>query len=426
MSRANKRWFRKKSIFSRGMSFDKSFSKKNMFSQKRHHWGRIAFICSVIICLVALCGYFYVKNKEIVKISIQIPDAVIRQDELLPEIKVDLDCEKESKTAQLFLEEIQSGAAYEIFTEGDLSQEGTYELALKWSDSIAEKLSAEWKSKIKVEISAGKLTVKNKNGDWDGNKFKKLDESYAVNEFITSKGKDYFFDAEGNKVSGEYKINGVTYYFSDEGVFDVEKNKLHPGKPMIALTFDDGPGLYTEDLLAIFEEHNSRATFFVLGQQVKSFPTSIKKMKELGCEIGNHTYAHKRLTELSEKDMKSQISKTNKALKEVIGEETKLVRPTYGAVNSAVRKYVKYPFIMWSLDTEDWKLKDATKISELILSEVEDGDIVLMHDIHEFTFEAMKIVIPELVSRGYQLVTVSELASTHGVTFEKGTKYFEF
>lgn len=426
MSRANKRWFRKKSIFSRRMSFDKSFSKKNMFSQKRYHWGRMAVICSVIICVIVFLSYFLVKNREISKINIQIPDVLIRQDEALPEIKIEVNCEKESKITQLFLEEIQTEAAYEIFTDGDLAQEGTYELALKWSDAIAEKLSSEWKSKIKVEISAGELTVKNKFGDWEGNKFKKLDESYAVNEFITSEGKDYFFDAEGNKVSGEYQINGLTYYFSDEGVFDVEKNKLHPGKPMVALTFDDGPGLYTEDLLAIFEEHNSRATFFVLGQQVESFPTSIKKMQELGCEIGNHTYAHKRLTELSEKDMKSQISKTNKALKEVIGEGTKLVRPTYGAVNSAVRKYVKYPFIMWSLDTEDWKLKDAAKISELILSEVEDGDIVLMHDIHEFTFEAMKTVIPELVSRGYQLVTVSELASTHGVKFETGTKYFEF
>jgi len=113
-------------------------------------------------------------------------------------------------------------------------------------------------------------------------------------------------------------------------------------------------------------------------------------------------------------------------LKEIIGEGTKLVRPTYGDVNASVRKYVKYPLIMWSLDTEDWKVKDSKKIAETILSQIEEGDIILMHDIHDFTFEAMKTVIPELVERGYQLVTVSELAEWKDIDLEKGTKYFEF
>ena len=113
-------------------------------------------------------------------------------------------------------------------------------------------------------------------------------------------------------------------------------------------------------------------------------------------------------------------------MKEIIGENTKVVRPTYGAVNTSVLKYVKYPLIICAIDTEDWQLKDATKIKEAVLTQVEDGDIVLMHDIHDFTVEAMKEVIPELVNRGYQLVTVSELAEIKGVTMEKGEKYFEF
>lgn len=410
MSRANKRWFRK----------------KNMFSQRKSRLGSIALICAGIVCIGALSTYLFMRMQEVAKVDIEIPDTVILQDETLPEIVVQAACEKDNKFVQEFMEAIHAGAAYQIQTDGDLSIEGKYELSLVWNEETAEKLSGEWRKKIKVDIEPGTLIVKNKYGEWEGDKFKKWDETYAANEFITSKEKDYYFDEDGNKVTGEYQINGGTYYFSKDGVFDVEKNKLHPGKPMIALTFDDGPGIYTEDLLALFEENDSRATFFVLGQQAESFPTSIKKMKEIGCEIGNHTYSHRRLTELSEKDMKSQINKTNKALKEIIGEGTKFVRPTYGAINSSVRKYVKYPYIMWSLDTEDWKLKDSAKIAEAILSQVEDGDIVLMHDIHEFTYEAMKTVIPELVNRGYQLVTVSELASAHGVTLEKETKYFEF
>jgi peptidoglycan/xylan/chitin deacetylase (PgdA/CDA1 family) len=149
-------------------------------------------------------------------------------------------------------------------------------------------------------------------------------------------------------------------------------------------------------------------------------------MKEIGCEIGNHTYSHRDLADLSKKDILSQINKTNKVVKDLIGANSKLVRPPFGSVDSSVRKNVKYPLIMWSLDTEDWKLKDAAKIREVILSQVEEGDIVLLHDIHEFTFEAMKMVIPELIEKGYQLVTVSELAEWNGVKLEKGTKYFEF
>ena len=397
-----------------------------MFSKRKHNWGGLILLCVIIVCAAALGIYFFSKNQEVVKVNFKVSDASILQDEEMPIVAVHASAEKENKLVQKFIEEVQAGKGYQIQTEGDLSLEGEYMLSLVWNDDVAEKLAGEWKQKIKVNVESGTLTVKNKFGEWEDNKFKKIDGTYALNEFITSKGNEYYFDQDGNKVTGEYQINGYTYYFSEEGIFDSDKNKIHPGKPMIALTFDDGPGAYTEDLLALLEEYDSRATFFVLGQQVKSFPTSIKKMKEIGCEIGNHTYAHKRLTELSEKDMKAQINKTNKAVKEVIGEGTKLVRPTYGSVNSAVRKYVKYPLIMWSLDTEDWKLKDAAKISEAILTQVKDGDIILMHDIHDFTMEAMKTVIPELVEEGYQLVTVSELASTHGVSMKNGEKYFNF
>jgi peptidoglycan/xylan/chitin deacetylase (PgdA/CDA1 family) len=254
----------------------------------------------------------------------------------------------------------------------------------------------------------------------------KRDGTYAANEFIVSNGKEYYLDSEGNKVTGEYVINGLTCYFSKEGVYDVEKNEIHPGKPMIALTFDDGPGLYTEDLLNFFKENDVKGTFFVLGEQVEKFPDVVRIMDEIGCQIGNHTYSHERLTDLSVEDMDIQINKTNEVLQSILGKETQIVRPTYGSVNSTVREHVNYPLIMWSLDTEDWKWKDAKKIVDVILGNVKDGDVVLMHDIHDFTVEAMKMVIPILKEQGFQFVTVSEMAAFKGTNMENGMKYFEF
>lgn len=408
MSRANRNWFHKKSRFPK---------KLGIF---------LVILVAVLLCVGIVGVRHFDKTKNILIINIQVDNYEMFQDETLPEIKVEAVCDDADEEIQKFIADIHAGIGYSIFTEGDLSKEGNYTLDLEWEESVKEKLSGEWKDKVKCNVKKGNLVVKNKYGVWDGDKFKKHDETYAADEFIVWEGKDYYFDEMGNKVAGEYVINGYTYYFTDDGVFDAEKNKIHPGKPLIALTFDDGPGLYTEALIDVLVENGARATFFVLGEQVKKFPDVIRKMDEAGCQIGNHTYSHRRLTELSKEDMEFQIKETNKIIEEILGKETKLVRPTYGAVNESVRKNVDYPLVMWSLDTEDWDLKDAKAIEEVILSQVKEGDIVLMHDIHDFTFEAMKNVIPKLIEEGYQLVTVAELAAINGVVMKNGVKYFEF
>ncbi len=435
MSRANKRWFRQKRTFHRRKSFGGSSIRGSMFSKRKRNWGGIVLACIAVLFIGISAFYFFTEGIEVVanepkiektSLKIQMADVTIYQDESLPEIVLDVQGESKDPSIQGFIENIQAGTGYSIQADGDLTQEGEYKLSLIWDDEVAGKLAGEWKNIIDIKIYAGNVTVKNNIGEWEGNQFKKRDGTYAVDEFIVLHGDEYYFDQDGHKVTGECEIGGRTYYFTEDGIFDTEKNTFHPTKPKIAITFDDGPGLYTEELLAILEENGARATFFLLGKQVKSFPEAVEKMQEIGCEIGNHTYSHARLSELSKKDMKSQIDKTNKAVKDVIGSSTGLVRPPYGDVTSSVRKNVKYPLIMWSLDTEDWKLKDAAKITECVLSQVEDGDIVLLHDIHDFTFEAMKTVIPELIERGYQLVTVSELAEWNDVTLEDGTKYFGF
>ena len=205
-----------------------------------------------------------------------------------------------------------------------------------------------------------------------------------------------------------------------------EEVALTADTPMIALTFDDGPGGYTDELINLLEEYDSKATFFVLGSNVVKYPETIKRMDELGHEIGNHSYYHPKLTDLPGDSVYYEIEWTNDAVQQVVGYRTKLVRPTYGAINDTVRANAAYPFAMWSVDTTDWERKDASQIANYILTTVKDGDVVLLHDIHEFTLEAMKIVIPALKAQGYELVTFSEMAEIHGVTMESGEKYFKF
>ncbi len=205
-----------------------------------------------------------------------------------------------------------------------------------------------------------------------------------------------------------------------------EERVIDPNKPMIALTFDDGPGDHTDKLLDILEKYDAKATFFLTGTQVNRYPDEILRMKKMGCEIANHTENHKELTRLKKKEIKSQVQKTNDKIKKITGEGAKLVRPPYGSVNEKVKETVKKPLILWSVDTYDWKKKNAKKITKYIKKSVKDGDVVLLHDIHGFTVKSMEKVIPYLVKQGYQLVTVSEMAEARGVNLKPGERYFDF
>ena len=217
----------------------------------------------------------------------------------------------------------------------------------------------------------------------------------------------------------------------DQQVAKVEEEKepetvLDSNKPMIALTFDDGPSKYTGEILDTLELYDVKATFFVLGSRVEQYPETMKKMNEIGCEIASHTYHHHDLTKLPPEGVISEISSTNVAVKNVLGYETYLVRPPYGATTEEVRANIGYPLVMWSVDTTDWQSKDAASVVNHVLSVAKDGDVVLMHDIYESTVEAVKMMIPILQERGYQIVTVSEMAKARGATLEHGQNYYHF
>lgn len=202
-----------------------------------------------------------------------------------------------------------------------------------------------------------------------------------------------------------------------------ERN-IDPNKPMIALTFDDGPHKNTTiPILDTLKLYNGVGTFFILGNRVKNNENLLKRMISEENEIGNHSFSHKQLTTISSSEVKSQIDKTQRAVLEVTGSKPKVMRPTYGSYNSKLKSQIDMPMILWSIDTLDWESRDPIKIATHVLDNVEDGDIILMHDIYESTVDAVKILVPELISRGYQLVTVSELYELKGEALQVGNIY---
>ncbi|MDE5888805.1 MAG: polysaccharide deacetylase family protein, partial [Bacilli bacterium] len=203
---------------------------------------------------------------------------------------------------------------------------------------------------------------------------------------------------------------------------------IDPSKPMVALTFDDGPNAKsTPRILDTLEKYNVRATFFDLGSLMLRYPEIVKREAKLG-EVGTHTYSHKNLNKLSPEELAEELRLSREASVQVLGYEPKLLRPPYGNANANVRAGISdMAIINWNVDSLDWKYRNK----DLTLNEIDkfgdlDGKIILMHSIHEETAEAVEILVPDLLDRGYQVVSVSELAYYKGYTLETGTIYYGF
>lgn len=228
---------------------------------------------------------------------------------------------------------------------------------------------------------------------------------------------------------------------NNEYVTETEKNKDKPtdtspsidstidrDKPMVALTFDDGPSAHTGRLLDIFEKYGGKGTFFVLGNTLDNRKETLKRMALQGHEIGNHSWSHRQFTNISRDEVKDQIMMTRAKIYEITGVDCKLVRPPYGACNDEIRdigKELGVSFINWSVDTLDWKSKNADAVYNEIMKDVGDGHIILCHDLHKSTVDAMEKVVPDLIEKGYQLVTVSELLVCRGGEITAGKMYYK-
>ena len=476
-------------------------SLKNRRKRKKRNQILILAACLVLACLVLtgilkFAGVIGVKTEVTLKAdkiemqqnsqdSVNLTAMVTSEDEKKA-AKVWLDKKKGYSVAD-FINELRAGKNYEISTDAKTDTEGKYKITIKMNSDIQKKLENEWKHKVRLTVEGGTFVVTNPTGTWDGDKFKKYDGTYVMNDFVVSKGKTYYFDADGNKVTGKQTINNVTYFFNKDGVMQTGWKKTDDGtyylgdngaavigwqtieeddyyfdnsgimatgevqvglakcifskkgklkskgdvnidasKPMVALTFDDGPGERTGELLAQLEKYNAHATFFMQGKNIPGKEDFVKKMKETGCELGNHSYDHPQLTKLSADKIANQIGTTNDLIQQAAGSTATVMRPPYGAINDTVRSSVGLPMILWSIDTLDWKTRNAQSSIDTVMNDVQDGDVILMHDIHTESIDAALVLIPKLEEAGYQLVTVSEMAKAKGVALQNGEKYVDF
>ncbi|MFJ6417654.1 polysaccharide deacetylase family protein [Paeniglutamicibacter sp. NPDC091659] len=176
----------------------------------------------------------------------------------------------------------------------------------------------------------------------------------------------------------------------------------------VALTFDDGPGKYTPELLSLLDQYDAKATFFLIGKNVKKHPQIVRDELSKGHEIGNHTWSHKDLTKVSIAAAKRDLQKTDDAIKEATGTDPTLVRPPFGALPRSLKKNLSVPIALWDVDTLDWKTRN-TKSTIKAAEKIVPGSIVLMHDIHKSTIDAVPAILKDLSSKGYHFVTVTEL-----------------
>lgn len=241
-----------------------------------------------------------------------------------------------------------------------------------------------------------------------------------------------FFDPDGDKVFGEWSKTAETEIMEKV----VMAANLDPNKPMIALSFDDGPGYPngsspnpTKEILDVLEEYGARATFFMVSSRIGSSNIDcLKREIALGCELGNHTYSHERY---GKKVTANDIKKCSETIKEKTGQAPTIFRCTGGMITSAMQEECRkegMPIAYWSIDTEDWKSKNPDKIYDITMKNAYDGAIILMHDIYPTTAQAVKKIVPALIEQGYQVVGISEMlaAKNGGKPPKVGEQYVDY
>lgn len=256
--------------------------------------------------------------------------------------------------------------------------------------------------------------------------------SDTINNFIITSKDEISFPFGKGKVtpesSGEInidipitEINDLLQTDQAKNIFNITDKKVvtpqpkiqsSSSKPQVALTFDDGPGAYTNQLLDIFKKYNVKASFFVLGSRVNSYPEIIKREINEGHTVGNHSWSHPQLNQLAKNNIEQQISNTNDAIFKLTSYRSKFLRPPYGATNEIVANVSRnlgMSQILWNVDPRDWADKNSQIVCNRILANTKSGSIILSHDIHKTTVEAMPCVIEGLKKQGYKLVNIETL-----------------
>lgn len=243
-----------------------------------------------------------------------------------------------------------------------------------------------------------------------------LPSEYSTYDTITIDGDIFIFSIHGITI----RIPTSSYFFDTWNTKSMStswereshtKKIKQDWKKLIALTFDDGPSpKYTNILLDILKKENVKVTFFVLWSRVMEYPDIVKREFKEWHEIWNHSYSHALFIKLSERDMQEELYKTDQLIYKNTGEYPKTFRPPYWWINTGILEKAAMPAILWSIDSHDWKTLNITKNIRGI-DNAKDGDILIMHDIHETSVESIPMIIDVLRKKGFDFVTVSELLS---------------
>ena len=191
-------------------------------------------------------------------------------------------------------------------------------------------------------------------------------------------------------------------------------SSVHVDGPYIAMTFDDGPDpKLTPKLLDLLKARGIKVTFFVVGQNAAEYPEILKRAVAEGHEVANHSWSHPNFGKMSEAGVTNELQKTQDAITQATGVKPKLLRPPYGSITKSERQWIParfgYKIILWDVDPLDWKYRNAARVEKEILRQTHQGSIILSHDIHASTVEAMPATLDALAAKGYKFVTVSGL-----------------
>ncbi|MCA1060478.1 polysaccharide deacetylase family protein [Rossellomorea aquimaris] len=223
-------------------------------------------------------------------------------------------------------------------------------------------------------------------------------------------------------------IHAILPYLDEriEGSLKVAKASVEYGEKYVALTFDDGPDPdVTPRILKILKDHDVHATFFMLGSQAEKYPDVAKDVAEAGHEIGNHSDHHKDLTKIGKEQMVQEVLASSKKIMSATGQLPSVLRPPYGAINAEVERFAQdshSTLVLWSVDSLDWKNKNVNAIHSTVQKEIAPGAIILLHDVHSTTADALPGLLAMLEKEGYQFITVSQLQSK--LTVETASPFY--
>lgn len=242
-----------------------------------------------------------------------------------------------------------------------------------------------------------------------------------ISQYFNSDIRDYaIISLLNDKINSNFLIQNMAVVETAGKLTVSAKNKadkpqIDRSRPVIALTFDDGPKKgTTEKILDILEKYDARATFFVVGRMAEKNPKILKRAYDMGCQIGNHSYSHPILTKLKLEEAKAEINKTSNIVFEATGSYTYIGRPPYGALNHEIKQASRFEWFNWSIDTFDWKTRNADDIYNNIINNAQDGDVILMHDLYNSTVDAVGRAVTKLAEKGFQFVTMQELIDLKG------------